>query len=96
MVHRDVAARNVLVHGRKKPRVKISDFGLARDLVDDIYSLSAQEEVMPIKWMAIECLEMGDKRQYTHATDVWAFGVLLWEIMSFGDSVSCRGRKGEG
>lgn len=64
--------------------MKISDFGLARETVDDIYSLST-DEMMPIKWMAIECLE---KREYTQATDVWAFGVLLWEIFSFGATVS--------
>ena len=79
LVHRDLAARNILV---KNPNhVKIADFGLAQ-MVDN-----ANETVietggrMPLKWLAIECIEQG---LYSHKSDVWSFGVTIWELLTYG------------
>ncbi|XP_066482236.1 receptor tyrosine-protein kinase erbB-4 isoform X1 [Tiliqua scincoides] len=79
LVHRDLAARNVLV---KSPNhVKITDFGLARLLEGDEKEYSADGGKMPIKWMALECIHY---RKFTHQTDVWSYGVTIWELMTFG------------
>ncbi|KAG8567078.1 hypothetical protein GDO81_013491 [Engystomops pustulosus] len=76
-VHRDLAARNVLIGHNNI--CKIADFGLARFIKDDIY-LSFSKAV-PYKWTAPEALAYG---RYTLKSDVWSFGVLLYEIMSRG------------
>ncbi|KAI8509467.1 Endothelial cell-specific molecule 1 [Branchiostoma belcheri] len=84
IVHRDIAARNVVISDRKV--AKIADFGLSRD----VYTSSAyertnqggKEELLPLKWMAVESLRDG---VYTCESDVWSYGVLLWEIASFGE-----------
>ncbi|KAI8486233.1 Endothelial cell-specific molecule 1 [Branchiostoma belcheri] len=84
IVHRDIAARNVVISDRKV--AKIADFGLSRD----VYTSSAykrtnqggEEELLPLKWMALESLRDG---LYTCESDVWSYGVLLWEIASFGE-----------
>eukprot|EP00058_Branchiostoma_floridae_P025734 XP_002611224.1 hypothetical protein BRAFLDRAFT_207460 [Branchiostoma floridae] len=84
IVHRDIAARNVVISDRKA--AKISDFGLSRDVyVSSAYKRTNQggeEELLPLKWMAVESLRDG---VYTCESDVWSYGVLLWEIASFGE-----------
>ncbi|XP_019617947.1 PREDICTED: epidermal growth factor receptor-like isoform X2 [Branchiostoma belcheri] len=79
LVHRDLAARNVLV---KTPnQVKITDFGLAKLLDIDEEEYYAEGGKMPIKWLALECIQY---RKFTHQSDVWSFGVTIWELMTFG------------
>uniref|UniRef100_A0A8C1KKQ5 Receptor protein-tyrosine kinase n=1 Tax=Cyprinus carpio TaxID=7962 RepID=A0A8C1KKQ5_CYPCA len=79
LVHRDLAARNVLV---KTPNhVKITDFGLARLLGADEKEYHADGGKVPIKWMALESIRHWT---YTHQSDVWSYGVTVWELMTFG------------
>uniref|UniRef100_A0A8C1XDP5 Receptor tyrosine-protein kinase erbB-4 n=1 Tax=Cyprinus carpio TaxID=7962 RepID=A0A8C1XDP5_CYPCA len=79
LVHRDLAARNVLV---KSPNhIKITDFGLARLLDADEKEYNSDGGKMPIKWMALECIHY---RKFTHQSDIWSYGVTIWELMTFG------------
>ncbi|XP_061442816.1 epidermal growth factor receptor isoform X3 [Rhineura floridana] len=79
LVHRDLAARNVLV---KTPQhVKITDFGLAKLLGAEEKEYHAEGGKVPIKWMALESIL---HRIYTHQSDVWSYGVTVWELMTFG------------
>ncbi|XP_046329904.2 fibroblast growth factor receptor 3-like [Haliotis rufescens] len=81
IVHRDVAARNVLVGYNCV--CKISDFGLARDVEGvDVYERTSKGP-LPVRWMSPEALMEGF---HSHKADVWAFGVLLWEIVTLGAS----------
>ncbi|XP_015756865.1 PREDICTED: fibroblast growth factor receptor 2-like isoform X2 [Acropora digitifera] len=80
-VHRDLAARNILVG--EDYVMKIADFGLARNVRDLEYYRKTTDGRLPIKWLAIEALF---DRVYTTQSDVWAFGILLWEIFTLGGS----------
>ncbi|XP_070531998.1 hepatocyte growth factor receptor-like isoform X1 [Ptychodera flava] len=82
MVHRDLAARNCMVDETKK--VKVGDFGLSRDIYEsDYYVCNDKNAKLPAKWMAPECFR---KQHYDTKTDVWAYGVLLWELMTRGET----------
>lgn len=79
-IHRDLAARNCLVGDNNL--VKVADFGLARLMRDDTYTAHAGAK-FPIKWTAPEGLAYN---KFSTKSDVWAFGVLLWEIATYGMS----------
>ncbi|XP_068448220.1 KIT proto-oncogene, receptor tyrosine kinase b [Clinocottus analis] len=80
-VHRDLAARNILLtHGRV---AKICDFGLARDITTDASYVLRGNARLPVKWMSPESIF---DCVYTFESDVWSYGILLWEIFSLGNS----------
>uniref|UniRef100_A0A3Q3XH34 receptor protein-tyrosine kinase n=1 Tax=Mola mola TaxID=94237 RepID=A0A3Q3XH34_MOLML len=80
-VHRDLAARNILVNNNLE--CKVSDFGLSRVLEDEpegTYTTSGGK--IPIRWTAPEAIAY---RKFTSASDVWSFGIVMWEVMAFGE-----------
>ncbi|XP_035660193.1 tyrosine-protein kinase receptor Tie-1-like [Branchiostoma floridae] len=91
IAHRDVAARNVLITADDV--AKLADFGLARDVYATTQYVRANrpgvDELLPLKWMALESIETGE---YTCESDVWSFGVLLWEIATLGKDPCYDGR----
>ncbi|XP_065179948.1 melanoma receptor tyrosine-protein kinase-like [Sycon ciliatum] len=80
VIHRDLAARNVLVADHDC--VKITDFGLAQLLDVGSEKFQHTSGKMPVKWLAPESLE---KLVFTHQTDVWSYGVTLWEVLTHGE-----------
>nr|XP_015219162.1 PREDICTED: cytoplasmic tyrosine-protein kinase BMX isoform X2 [Lepisosteus oculatus] len=77
-IHRDLAARNCLVE--KDLTVKVSDFGMARYVLDDQYTSSAGTK-FPVKWSAPEVLNY---TRFSSKSDVWAFGIFMWEVFTLG------------
>ncbi|KAM7539096.1 hypothetical protein Aperf_G00000048757 [Anoplocephala perfoliata] len=82
-VHRDIAARNCLVsHKHKNGRiVKLCDFGLARDIYKNDYYRKRNEPKLPVRWMSPEAILEG---LFTSKSDIWAYAVTCWEVMSLG------------
>ncbi|KAL1452630.1 hypothetical protein WDU94_006843 [Cyamophila willieti] len=79
LVHRDLAARNVLVESLSC--VKITDFGLSKILNINEKAFKTTNETLPLKWLAPECFKEGT---FSHKSDVWAFGVTIWELLTYG------------
>uniref|UniRef100_A0A3B4ZL27 receptor protein-tyrosine kinase n=1 Tax=Stegastes partitus TaxID=144197 RepID=A0A3B4ZL27_9TELE len=77
-VHRDLAARNILVNSNLV--CKVSDFGLSRVLEDD--PEAAYTTRIPIRWTAPEAITY---RKFTTASDVWSYGIVMWEVVSYGE-----------
>eukprot|EP00050_Salpingoeca_kvevrii_P004430 m.253185 g.253185 ORF g.253185 m.253185 type:complete len:1762 (+) comp10996_c0_seq6:72-5357(+) len=81
VIHRDLAIRNVLVCAGGV--MKVSDFGLARDVYEEDFYQKTTAGKMPFKWMAPEALL---DRVFTTASDVWSFGIVMWEILTLGNA----------
>ncbi|KAF6214551.1 hypothetical protein GE061_009294 [Apolygus lucorum] len=79
-VHRDVACRNCLVNASRV--IKLGDFGMTRPMCDNDYYRFNRKGMLPVRWMAPESLMLG---VFTPASDVWSFGVVLYEIITFGN-----------
>ncbi|XP_076127801.1 ephrin type-A receptor 7 isoform X2 [Alosa pseudoharengus] len=80
-VHRDLAARNILVNSNLV--CKVSDFGLSRVIDDDpeaVYTTAGGK--IPVRWTATEAIQY---RKFTSASDVWSYGIVMWEVMSYGE-----------
>uniref|UniRef100_A0AAR2KZR2 Ephrin type-A receptor 7 n=1 Tax=Pygocentrus nattereri TaxID=42514 RepID=A0AAR2KZR2_PYGNA len=80
-VHRDLAARNILVNSNLV--CKVSDFGLSRVIDDDpeaVYTTTGGK--IPVRWTATEAIQY---RKFTSASDVWSYGIVMWEVVSYGE-----------
>ncbi|BFZ12179.1 hypothetical protein BsWGS_15218 [Bradybaena similaris] len=81
-IHRDIAARNCLLTTKAPSRTaKIADFGMARDIYRSDYYKKSGKAMLPVKWMPPEAFLDG---VFTSKTDVWSFGILMWEVFSLG------------
>jgi len=80
VIHRDLAARNVLV-GSSLDNVKLADFGMSKSLDTKLYYRKLERECVPVKWLAPECLQ---QKIFTHESDIWSYGVVMWEVFSHG------------
>ena len=81
-IHRDLAARNCLLD--TDLTVKVSDFGLTKHIIDKTYyRCRSQNRALPLKWMAMESIE---HNIYSTKSDIWSYGVLLWELFSRGET----------
>ena len=80
-IHRDLAARNILVG--ENNHVKISDFGMSRNLYTSHYYIMEGQAAVPVRWMAKECFS----NKYSTRSDVWSFGVTMWEIFTLGKCI---------
>merc|ERR1719394_2310081 len=78
-VHRDVACRNCLVNASRT--IKLADFGMTRPMFENDYYRFSRRGMLPVRWMSPESLADGI---FTPMSDVWSFGVLLYEIITFG------------
>lgn len=78
-VHRDLAARNCMV--AEDLTVKIGDFGMTRDVYETDYYRKGSKGMLPVRWMAPESLKDGI---FTSYSDVWSYGVVLWEMVTLG------------
>lgn len=78
-IHKDLAARNILVG--EQLHVKISDLGLSRDIYSSDYYCIQPKTLFPIRWMPPEAITYG---KFTTDSDIWSFGVVLWEVFSYG------------
>ena len=81
IVHRDIAARNVLVARSGLNSVKLNDFGLSRTISTSNYYKKQSNDKVPIKWMAPESIV---DRKYSSASDVWSYAVFVWEVYERG------------
>jgi len=80
IMHGDLATRNILL-AKEKTVAKVADFGLSRSLYTSVEELATVSSGFPVRWMAPEVLKT---RQVTKKSDIWSFGVLMWEIFSLG------------
>ncbi len=78
-VHRDLACRNCLVNASRT--IKLADFGMARPMFENDYYRFSRRGMLPVRWMSPESLADGI---FTPMSDVWSYGVLLYEIITFG------------
>ena len=83
IIHRDLAARNVLV--TEDRTCKVADFGFARDLMDNHVYERKSEGRLPIRWMAPESLY---DNVFSVKSDVWSYGVLMWEVCTTSSLIS--------